>query len=189
MRPDSEEKYRSIKLEDEEKDRRESRYTSLGTQIYDILVGFGLEESMSKGHIDINWTLLGESVNDYFEDIKRTRQFHGINLANVNKIYGYGIYWLLRRKPIQIRDEGKVSKENLFINEKVCVALLLSKAMAEMNVCVKDQERVNKFSDMLYYNFKYRAHTPQTLELMIEALFCGCSGFKVRQTDDIDRIA
>ena len=42
---------------------------------------------------------------DYFADIQRLKDFHGIELANKNKIVAYEAHWILRRKPIQIVKE------------------------------------------------------------------------------------
>lgn len=154
-----------------------NRYSAILTQLVDII------EKMDLGNcVRIDTDLLALSVLDYFADIARLKQFHNISKTNVQKIYSYGLYWLLRRHPVQIITQ--VSETYLHINEKIAIALTFPKILEEMGIDYKDcseaKEITNNFIDLLYYNLKFRVYTPQSLELMIEAFFCGCKCCNVR---------
>ncbi len=161
---------------DKYKDAILQRYDHLTEQIKVILEKLEITNSVC-----INTDLLQLSVCDYFEDIDRLKDFHDIDRANVNKIYSYGIFWMLRRSPIQIIDPS-LGQEYTYINEKVCVAIIFSKMIVEIGVAAKKDEqtrkRIENFIELLYYNFRYRTYTQQSLELMVEAFFCGCCSFE-----------
>jgi hypothetical protein len=68
--------------------------------------------------------------------------------------------------------------DNFDINAKVGIAMLMPKILAEAGIkrtAVKGKAQMNDFVNLLFYNLKYRTYTPQSLELMIEALLCGCA--------------
>lgn len=111
-------------------------------------------------------------ILDYFTDIARLKDFQDIEHTNVQKIYGYQLYWFLRRHPIQIIQEFP---KNFDINEKVAIALFLPRILKEAGI---DQNKpsgtaAKNFINLLFYNMKYRTYTPQSLELMIEAFLVG----------------
>ena len=118
------------------------------------------------------------AVIDYFTDIARLKDFQDIERANVDKIYGYELYWFLRRHPVQLR-EGV--SDNFDINEKVAIGVFLPRILAEAGMPYskeiqneKFKGRLKVFIDLLFYNIKYRTYTQQSLELMIESFLCGC---------------
>ena len=153
-----------------------NRYENLLIQVQEILDGLGIIDKVC-----INTDLLELAVIDYFEDIARLKDFQGIDRANVDKIYSYGAFWFLRRKPIQIIAPS-FPLAHLHINEKVCVAITVPKMLAEMGISAKgEQRRIEDFLDLLHYNFKYRTYTQQSLELMMEAFFCGCGCFALKE--------
>ncbi len=148
----------------------EERYRNLLIQIQDVLQGLGILDK-----VVINEDLLGQSVLNYFEDVDRLKEFEDIKRTNEDKIYGYETFWLLRDKPIQIIDSN-LPYEYLFINEKVFTWMLISKMLKE--ACVdpdSNNPRLMPFLKLLYYNFKFRIFTQQSLEMMISAFFCGCT--------------
>ncbi len=148
----------------------EDRYINLLTQIQDVLEAMGLIDLVS-----INEMILGKAVLSYFEDIDRLKEYEGINRANVCKIYGYETYWILRFKPINFLPETDVSSKQLHINEKVMVTIIIAKMLEEMEISPDDSnDRLLEFMQLLFYNFKYRTFTQKSLELMINAFFCGC---------------
>jgi hypothetical protein len=125
-------------------------------------------------NIDIDMDLLKKAVIDYFVDTVRIKEFHDIPKTRTEKIYAYTAYWLLKRKPIQIKRDFEGS---LFINELFIFAYLLSGILAEKNLI--DAKCVNidgfiEFQELLFYNLKYRQVTQQSLELMIKAFYSGC---------------
>jgi len=162
--------------------KRVERFKNLLEQLNDVLEGLKITDK-----VRIDERLLELSVIDYFEDIERLKDFHEIERVNVKKIYSYGAYWFLRRKPIQITDPS-VEKNLLHINEKVCTAITIPKMLKEMNIlATDDNKRILDFIDLLYYNFKYRTYTQQSLELVMEAFFCGCSCFSTESGDNDEK--
>lgn len=112
---------------------------------------------------------------DYFTDIYRLKPFQDIEHSNVQKIYGYGTYWMLKRHPIQ--QIASVPSDLVDINEKVMAITLLAKILREANVNIKnDSNLINivNFYKLIYYNFCFRPYTQQTLELAVDALLTGC---------------
>lgn len=151
----------------------EKRYKELLTQMQDVLEALGIIDK-----VRIDTQLLGQAVLNYFEDIDRLKEFEGINRTNEDKIYGYGTFWLLRDKPIQIMD-NELSYEYLYINEKVFTWMLISKMLKEAGIGIDDNNsHLRPFLKLLYYNFKFRHYTQQSIELMVTAFFCGC-GFSI----------
>lgn len=147
----------------------EKRYESLLTQIQDVLEALGILEK-----VRIDTDLLGQAVLNYFEDIDRLKKFEGIKRTNEDKIYSYETFWLLRDKPIQIIADD-LPYEYLYINEKVFTCILISKMMREAGISPdSNNPHLLIFLKLLYYNFKFRNYTQQSIELMISAFFCGC---------------
>lgn len=160
----------------EEKYQIVARFENLLEQIQDVLTKMGIIDQVM-----IDTELLGKAVIDYYEDIDRLKEFEDISRVNVDKIYSYGTFWLLRRHPIQIIDKT-LDKKFWYINEKVCIAIMIPKMFVEMGIDLNARnERFNNFLDLMYYNFKYRTFTQQTLEFMVEAFFCG---YSVRMGDE-----
>lgn len=119
--------------------------------------------------------IIDHIVVDYFVDIFRIKPFQEIELVNEPKIYAYLSYWILRHKPIQIKDDSN-SEELVFINEELVSALLQSFLFDNPKVVrhQKSEETViNEFSDLLLYFFKYRNYTAQSIEFMIMAYKAG----------------
>lgn len=150
------------------------RYKALLTQIVAIVNEFGL----GNDDVFINTDNLCQSLLDYFTDISRIKEFHGMEKINVQKIYSYTLYWFLKRNPIQIRRQ----LDNKFnsINEKVALIMLVPRIFIEQNVELpaddngKAEKKLIEFLKLLYYNFKFRVYTQQSLELMLSAFFSGC---------------
>jgi hypothetical protein len=124
-------------------------------------------------NIIVDTMLLKTAVYDYFVDIARVKEFHNIPKINTEKIYSYMAYWLLRRKPLQVKIVFPGSE---FINELFVTSFLVSSILSEKSVdgnrAVRNKT-FEKFQELLYYNLKYRPITQQSLELMTEAFFCG----------------
>lgn len=146
------------------------RVTNILTQIQDVLEAMELMD-----YVNINTQVLGKAIFDYFEDIDRLKKYEGMDKINVEKIYAYETYWLIRRQPIQIVVDD-IDEKYLHINEKVFTFILLAKMFRELNVDYDDTNpRLAKFIELLFYNFKYRLFTQKSLEMMISAFFCGAS--------------
>ena len=126
-----------------------------------------------ENNVDYSFRLLKAAIVDYFVDIARVKQFHDIEIINSEKIYAYTAYWLLKRKPLQI----KIPYDGCeFVNEKFITSYIMSVISAEKNVTKLwgNNPTMKTFQSLLFYNLKYRSVSQQSLELMIEAFFCGC---------------
>lgn len=158
----------------------EKRYKNLLIQIQDVLEGLGIMDI-----VEINKDLLGQAVLNYFEDIDRLKEFEGIKRTNEDKIYSYETFWLLRDKPIQLKGND-IPYKYLYINEKIFTWILISKMLKKAGIGPDSKNpQLMIFLKLLYYNFKFRNFTQQSLELMITAFFCG-RGFDIPlQPDNI----
>jgi hypothetical protein len=157
-------------------DKISDRYMNLRLSLCNYLAKLNMQD---KTFIDDS--LLENAIVDYFVDMYRLKMFHtDIKLASVKKIYGYTAFWLLRNKPIQLKS-GFNNEERLYINEKVVMMMLLTN-MIEESGCKPDQlsegqeEYAADFAYELFYHFRYRVFTQQTIEL---ALTMFASGFGI----------
>jgi hypothetical protein len=145
-----------------------NRYIQILKMFHEFIEKQGLGDS-----VNINGRILKRTVVDYFIDIVRIKEFHNVNNTNNEKIYAYTAYWLLRRKPLQVLKPFNGCE---FVNELFITFFLISSSCETRNI---DNEKKNKnpaledFQSFLFYNLKYRSVTQQSLELMIEAFFCG----------------
>jgi len=126
-----------------------------------------------ENNVEFNFRLLKSAIIDYFVDIARVKKFHGIQIINPEKIYAYTAYWLLKRKPLQIKIPYNGCE---FVNEKFITSYMMSVISAEKDVTKlwENNPTMKTFQSLLFYNLKYRHVSQQSLELMIEAFFCGC---------------
>jgi len=146
-----------------------SRYLSVLRRLHDFISIKKIAQC-----VIIDYELLRIAIFQYFVDIAQLKDFQQMEKANEEKIYAYMTYWLLKRKPIQVTRQFPQSK---FINELFVTTFLITSILAEKKLksvqC--DKTEFYKFQMLLFYHLKYRVITPQTLELMIEAFFCGYS--------------
>ncbi len=72
-------------------------------------------------HIFVNTRCIEQIVIDYFADIKRIKDFYGIDKVNSTKIAAYTAYWVLKRKPLQMKVTipEKVYQENPFLEDVI----------------------------------------------------------------------
>jgi hypothetical protein len=125
--------------------------------------------------ISVNQRALKEVVVDFHVDIARMKSFHfSIDEPAVEKSDAYKAYWLLRRKPLQVLVEDDKFE---FINEYFVVTYLATVIGRHKGIDDTKKEKNQtwrKFCSLLYRNLKYRPISQQSLELMIEAFYCGC---------------
>ncbi|GHV93786.1 hypothetical protein AGMMS50293_01060 [Spirochaetia bacterium] len=148
------------------------RFEALWRDTVKVIEGMGLEDK-----VRIDEESFQMVVIDYFSDIARLKAFQDISRINVNKIYGYEMYWFLRRQPIQIVEP---IPDNFDINEKIAISIFLPRILKEADMPYTQstqysefRSRLNIFINLLFYNIKYRTFTQQSLELVIEAFLCG----------------
>jgi len=155
---------------DIDNDRIASRYVAILKMMHSFIAAEKIGQ-----YVTIDLEMLKTAVCDYFVDIARVKDFHNITKVNTEKIYGYMAYWLLKRKPIQVKSPFP---QSAFINESFITAYLVSNMLTEKNInhtqCAQNAA-FTQFQSLIYYNLKYRLVTQQSLELMLEAFFCGCN--------------
>lgn len=122
------------------------------------------------GKVVINTRRLGYAICDYFIDIIRMKEFHGIEHANLNKVYAYSCYWFVRRQPIQL--VGDVGNDDLYINELFAVNNLIAKLRRHSsNADIINKQSLLDLGRLWLYNFKFRIFTAQSLETAICSFF------------------
>lgn len=135
-----------------------------------------IERSKFKDNVVVSYSLLNQAVIDYFADIDRLKNFHHIEKINFIKVHAYSAYWLLRRKPIQIRDDNNDDTELAFINENFVASYLLQFLRGDNHgVVIKKDNRweYDEFVENLKYVLRYRMVTPQMLETILESYNAG----------------
>lgn len=151
---------------EDEKENARGNFRELLFQMQAIIKELHLEDK-----VQVNTLLLGKAIIDYMEDVERLEDFSGIT-SNITKTYAYSTFWILRRSPVVPINPAQTGEELLYINERICAAILISKMQKEKGIAIGTP--CEYFVKLMYYNFKYRLYTPKTLELMIEAYFNGC---------------
>jgi len=117
----------------------------------------------------ISEDVLHQTVMDYFADVYRIKEFHNIEHINIMKIVAYEVYWILRRKPIQIKEQES-KNTNIFANEGFCTTFVAHEFLLPNETDPLDeseQEKFIKFLQHLYYSFKYRNIDKQSLETIL----------------------
>lgn len=132
-----------------------------------MIYAFFLEQTGFKEQTDIclNDRVLMHTIMDYFTDITRLKEFHGIEKINQDKIIAYECSWLIKRKPIQILDEEKESL--VYINEKFVLAILVNHLTKGKIDSFEGNEELNRLCDKLLYHLKYRNCDAKVLEMFI----------------------
>lgn len=143
------------------RDTIEDRYKYL----YDKMQEY-INEIKQTDVLYINTTLLQQTIMDYFVDIYRLKTFHKIEHVNITKIVAYEIYWILRRKPIQLKETGTITFPNeSFLTIFVAHELLVPE---ETEPWSQHQEDIFlKYLSHFNYHLKYRNVDKQCLEAML----------------------
>ena len=118
---------------------------------------------------------LAHAVMDYFSDVQRLKEYQKIEHANEIKIKAYETFWLLKRKPIQLREQIEDDRI-LYVNEKFLLTRLTSFLLGdEINVPIVGEKSVafKNFLNTLYYYLKFRRCDAQSIELMLLAFKAG----------------
>lgn len=144
----------------------ESRYKLLISLYEDFI----RKENMTD-KVVLNRVILGYAIMDYFSDIARIKQFHGITRVNETKICAYESFWLLRRKPLQVVDaEGNFP----FCNEQFIflrVLQLLSGGDAKIDIF--NRQELRPALESLFYFLKFRNCDAQSLEFAFQTFAAG----------------
>ena len=131
-----------------------------------------IEQYNLNGVVRIDERKLDYAVLDYFADIIRTKEFHKISNANLSKIYGYTAYWIWKDHPLQLLKETN-DDHYLYINELFVVLQICSQFN---KLCPAKEENIKsleKLTELLLYNFKFRVLSPFYIEMSIASFFAG----------------
>lgn len=137
-----------------------------------------IEERNFQNYIKVDRLLLQHAVLDYFSDISRLKNYHGIETTNSEKVIAYEAYWLWRRRPLQIVKNPYDSDEDvkdvlLFCNEyfilaEICLYLYNGFDDRIQNEALKDPaSNSQSFCKLLLYHLKFRQCNAQAFELML----------------------
>lgn len=123
----------------------------------------------------VNEAILHQVVMDYFTDIYRLKKFHQIENINITKIVAYEVFWLLRRKPLQIRQETSEQKL-VFANEGFLTVFIAHELLIPEEtepLSAEQEERFLKYLKHIHYHLKYRNIDKQCLEAMFYSFEIG----------------
>jgi len=152
------------------------RFVNLFVDMQTLLRKCGLS-----AYCTISNQLLWKAVLDYFTDIARMKEFHSHKHVQLEKIISYETYWLLRNHPIQIDKPDDIDAKFVHINEYI-LSFFFMKMLAERlnkgfapNIQIdnfidkfEEHEIVEEFRKKLYYTFRFRTYTQQSLLLLVE---------------------
>lgn len=153
-------------------DKIEKRFSDLN-EMYEKFI----DDMEIRNDVRVDPLILMHAIMDYFTDISRLKDFHKIRLTNSYKIKAYEICWLLRRKPIQILNSDR--DDLVYINEKFILSFTMSfltrnkKNDFYLSLNETEQKSLNGFIESLYYYFKYRNCSSQSLELALLSFEAG----------------
>lgn len=122
---------------------------------------------------------LTHAVMDYFSDIQRLKDYHRIEHVNEIKIKAYETFWLLKRKPLQLKGQIEDDKY-LYVNEKFLLTRLTSFMLGDdINKPIIGEKGImfKNYLDTLYYYLKFRKCDAQSMELMLLAFKAGQAVF------------
>ena len=141
-----------------------------------------IENRKIQDYVGINSLLVQEIVIDYFADIKRLKDFHGIERANPIKIAAYTAFWICRRKPLYLKESVddsiiKIHPDLIDINEWFALCVLISIAFNTKEILFLNYDELVLWRSLrasIHYFLVYRIFTPQTLELALQACNITC---------------
>lgn len=148
----------------------ESRIRQISQEMLDFLGSNSLEEIAY-----VNEMALTHAIMDYFADIQRLKEYQQIEYANEIKIKAYETFWLLKRKPIQLKTQIDDDRY-LYVNEKFLLTRLTSFMLEDdINMPIVGDKSIafKNFLNTLYYYMKFRRCDAQSIELMLLAFKAG----------------
>ena len=103
------------------------------------------------------------------DKISFIKSYQEIGHINEVKIKAYETFWLLKRRPLQLKAQLEDDKW-LYINEKFLLARIASFILRDnINIPLtkEKKEAFTNFLDTLYYYLKFRKTDAQAIELML----------------------
>nr|WP_305136561.1 hypothetical protein [uncultured Schaedlerella sp.] len=148
----------------------ESRIQQVSQEMLDFLTFNKLNEIAY-----LHEMALTHAIMDYFSDIQRLKDYHHIEHVNEIKIKAYETFWLLKRKPLQLK--GQIEDDKfLYVNEKFLLTRLTSFMLGDdinKPIVGENSTMFKNFLDTLYYYLKFRKCDAQSMELMLLAFKAG----------------
>lgn len=151
----------------------DDRYRFLLEEMGEFIANYGGDEQLYADCLTVNKFSLIHAVLDYYSDIARLKEFHAVNRVNEYKILAYQVYWILRRRPIQVLQDK--NEELVFANEKFVLAYIVSFLTEGVKIGEAVKPTTDSFIDSFYYYLKYRVCTPQDIEMIVLAFCAGLS--------------
>ena len=154
--------------------------------IYKLMSEF-IDEHKINNNVYINPILLGNAILDYFEDLARLKIFHNINQANSIKCNAYQMYWILRRKVLQLTKTQEMQIKDMslqkstralgninerFILQFICNYLSIPDT-TKGSVITSNKKGLKSFVELLLYYLTYREFDAQNLEIIMFAFYAG----------------
>ena len=142
--------------------------------LYDKMQEY-INERNQQDCLMINEDILHQVLMDYFTDIYRLKKFHKIENINITKIVAYEVFWILRRKPLQIKKE--ISDARLvFANEGFLTIFIAHELLIPEEtepLSAVQEEKFLKYLKHINYHLKYRNVDKQCLEAMFYSFETG----------------
>ena len=159
---------------------------SVGTEVINNRIKY-ISQEMSDflvvNHLDkvayIHEMSLTHAIMDYFSDIQRLKDYQDIQHINEIKIKAYETFWLLKRKPIQLKEQLDDDRL-LYVNEKFLLSRLTSFMLGkDINMPIVGEKEISfkNYLNTLYYYLKFRRCDAQSIELMLLAFNAGKTVF------------
>jgi hypothetical protein len=136
-----------------------------------------------RNFVYLNDVLLNSAVKSYYYDIHKYKDFSDSMWANNHKQAAYTIKWLVRFRPVQIKENIKdlsISEINLrfalfcgfvFLDTKITDLIAKDKRETDLyNTGKEDDKKKRSFLDTLLYDLRYRQLSGKKLTLVFEAL-------------------
>lgn len=128
-----------------------------------------------EGLVECNERIMLNVLLDYYADIKRLKDFHGIEFVRTEKITAYTVSWIVHRKPLQFIKYPEIEKD-IFVNERFAAYLLLNECIwsnEDEYISSENLPKLEEYTNLLLYYLKYRECNPQVLEIAIESFKLG----------------
>lgn len=152
-------------------ERIRNRYATLWDYMTDFIHRHHYED-----YLRISKNALNQMIIDYFVDIDRLKQFHGIERISTTKIYSYTAFWLIKRKPLMLIRDNPEDYNLTFANERFVTGYLLRCLSGENNsTLILDEKKSDyiDYVDNLMYFLQYRVITAQAIETILFAFKAG----------------
>lgn len=134
-----------------------------------------ISEAGYKDYVECNERIMMHVLLDYYDDIYRLKEFHGIEHVRTEKIIAYTVAWIIRRKPLQFKKYPDKERD-IFVNERFAAFLMINECMSDdTHKYIKPEyrDKLMEYRDLVFYYMKYRECNPQAIELAIESFKMG----------------